>query len=357
LLVITEPLPSQIMKKVTVVADSVRKADDLRNRLGSYFEARSTHLDDLAALAPGEFVLVDVDLTEPARLPDLITWLTQRPINGRVIFGVDPRSHYEITQANALGATALLPRPFDTRQVIRLSLPATPTVNSEPIDDICAASISDLEKMFTAVLLGEPIEIQTLNAAATYIVARIEEEGLLRWLEVVRRYHSQTYQHSAIVTAVAISFGRHLGFNKADKNRLAWAGLLHDLGKAQVPIHILEKPTQLTPEEAAVMQTHPQLGYEALRNQEGIDLEMLDMVLHHHEYLDGSGYPHGLGGGEIPDLVRIITIADIYGALVELRPYKQPMSGPDAFQTLVDMGPKLDQDLVRAFRGLAQCVH
>jgi len=86
----------------------------------------------------------------------------------------------------------------------------------------------------------------------------------------------------------------------------------------------------------------------------GLPTDMLDMVVHHHEYLDGSGYPHGLHASEISDLVRMITIADVFGALIERRSYKPPMSGSAAYQTLVDMGPKLDQDLVRAFQPVAQ---
>ena len=86
----------------------------------------------------------------------------------------------------------------------------------------------------------------------------------------------------------------------------------------------------------------------------GLAPEMLDMVVHHHEYLDGSGYPHGLGASEIPDLVRMITIADVFGALIEWRSYKPPMSGEAAYRMLLDMGPKLDADLVREFEAVAR---
>ena len=102
------------------------------------------------------------------------------------------------------------------------------------------------------------------------------------------------------------------------------------------------------------MKKHPQFGHDALKTMSGLPPEMLDMVVHHHEYLDGSGYPHGLGSKEIADLVRIITISDIFGALIEWRSYKPPMSGRDAYQVLLDMGPKLDQDLVNAFLPIAQ---
>jgi HD-GYP domain-containing protein (c-di-GMP phosphodiesterase class II) len=153
-----------------------------------------------------------------------------------------------------------------------------------------------------------------------------------------------------------VSFGRFLGFHAADKQRMASAGLLHDLGKARIPVEILEKPTPLCETEIDVMRAHPELGFAALRDAPGLHPEMLDVVLHHHEYLDGSGYPHGLQANEIPDLVRTVTIADIYGALIERRPYRAPMSGAEAYQVLQDMGPKLDRDLVRAFRSLAHSV-
>jgi HD-GYP domain-containing protein (c-di-GMP phosphodiesterase class II) len=102
-----------------------------------------------------------------------------------------------------------------------------------------------------------------------------------------------------------------------------------------------------------IINTHPMLGYEMLRGTPGLADDTLDMVLHHHEYLDGSGYPHGLRGAEICDLTRMLTIADVYGALVEPRSYKPPMSGLAALNVLHDLGPKLDQTLVRVFAPIA----
>src|SRR5262249_48125692 len=135
-----------------------------------------------------------------------------------------------------------------------------------------------------------------------------------------------------------------------DCQRLAFSGMLHDVGKARIPLSILEKPGPLDKKEWAVMRKHPEYGIEALRPAKGLPPEMLDMVAHHHEYLDGSGYPHGLKGSEISDLVRIMTISDIFGALIERRAYRAPLAGPAAYQILRDMGARLDTDLVRAFK-------
>ena len=95
--------------------------------------------------------------------------------------------------------------------------------------------------------------------------------------------------------------------------------MLHDIGKARIPLAILEKPGPLDENEMAVMRQHPQFGLDALGSVSGIHKEMADVVIHHHEYLDGSGYPHGLRGSEISDLVRMITIADVFAALIDRR--------------------------------------
>ena len=199
-----------------------------------------------------------------------------------------------------------------------------------------------------------PPDSNAIQSASDAVVGQVEAQGLAAWIDTVRAHHSQTYQHCLLVTGLAVAFGQQLGASRADRQRLSFAGMLHDIGKARIPLAILEKPGRLDDAEMAVMRKHPQFGLDALGTVSGLPPEMLDMVVHHHEYLDGSGYPHGLMGNEISDLVRIMTISDIFGALIERRSYKPPLSGEAAFQILVDMGPKLDMDLVRAFRFAAK---
>ena len=186
------------------------------------------------------------------------------------------------------------------------------------------------------------------------LVEHIEEYGLADWVRSVRVHHDQTYQHCLLVSGAAAAFGQHLKFNDADRRRAAMAGLLHDIGKAKISVAILDKPVELDDEDMATIMQHPVLGHEALQAVNGLHPEMLDVVLHHHEHIDGSGYPHGLQGSEISDLTRMVTIADVFGALIEHRAYKAPMSGRDAYQVLLGMDTKLDHDLVRAFQPLSQ---
>jgi len=351
------------VKRLALISDSVERADALKGRLAGFFDTAFLHVDELDSAAPGDLTRIDVSLRDAALLSAGKHWLKRRPANGRAVLGVNAESYHESTQAYAGGATDVFPRALDGHALFRkiFGRPRSIAIDfvdsdNEHFKDI-SASLSALQNMFVCALGGTAPNMQVLKAATTEIVERIEEEDLARWLDVIRRHHSQTYQHCLIVTGVVVSIGRFLGFNRADKLRLASAGLLHDLGKARIPVDILEKPAPLTDDEMAVMRTHPTLGFEALRDVPGVHPEMLDMVLHHHEYLDGSGYPHRLRGREIADLVRIITIGDIYGALIEQRPYRPPMSGPAAYKILEDMGGKLDRDLVRAFRPLALSVN
>lgn len=138
-----------------------------------------------------------------------------------------------------------------------------------------------------------------------------------------------------------------------DQRRLTRAALLHDVGKAFVPVAILDKEGQLSEDEVAEIRSHPRRGYDALAAQGGFPPEMLDVVLHHHELLDGSGYPEGLSGEAISDIVRLTTIVDIYAALVEKRAYREPFTHAKAFSIMEGMGRKLDQQLLQAFRPVA----
>jgi putative nucleotidyltransferase with HDIG domain len=217
-----------------------------------------------------------------------------------------------------------------------------------------AAAVDTLQNVFSSARFGEHLNTAALDSANQSIVGHVEAQGLDAWIETVRTHHSATYQHSLLVTGLAVAFGQHIGASRADRQRLSCAGMLHDIGKARIPIAILEKPGRLEEHETDIMKKHPEYGFKALEGVDGLQDEMRDIVIHHHEYLDGSGYPHGLRAHEIADLVRMVTIADIFGALIERRSYKPPLPGSQAYQILLDMGPKLDQDLVRAFRGVAQ---
>jgi putative nucleotidyltransferase with HDIG domain len=205
-------------------------------------------------------------------------------------------------------------------------------------------------KIFEKLPAGTPLTFNDLLQAEYKVLKAIKHSSLREWLTTVGCHHVGSYRHCLFVTGFAVAFAQHLGMREDDQHRLTRAALLHDVGKAFVPVAILDKPEKLTEEEMTVIRTHPRLGYDALAAQGGFPPEMLDVVLHHHELLDGTGYPDRLRGDQISDIVRLTTIVDIHAALVEKRAYRLPFTHAKAFAIMEQMGGKLDRHLLQAFR-------
>jgi diguanylate cyclase (GGDEF)-like protein len=157
---------------------------------------------------------------------------------------------------------------------------------------------------------------------------------------------------SQLIANLAADIGRAVGLPDGDIERIRTASLLHDLGKLAIPDEILSKPAPLTPVEWRTIVEHPRIGQVVLE-QAGAIRDAAAIVLHHHEWFDGTGYPHGLAGEQIPLGSRIVSIADAYEAMISERPYKQALSHADAIAELRrQAGIQFDPDLVDVFVSL-----
>jgi putative nucleotidyltransferase with HDIG domain len=344
------------MTTISIVATSRGRLADLCAALSGDVAADYLRLEDLPDSKPNDTAILDIDLGQCSEVQAVKAWLSHRSQPGNVIVCVDDAtSHLQLTQARALGATAVVPRPLQAAQLHRIlfgvELSFAPSL--QPAIDDPSQALTAIQDMFAAARMGRSPSMDVVTHAGAQIVDRIQDMGLSDYLSAIRHHHSRTYTHCLAVTAVAVSFGIQLGVGRKDRERLAVAGLLHDIGKSQISLDILEKPAALDERETLVMRTHPVLGHDMLRGTPGLPDDTLDMVLHHHEYLDGSGYPDGLQGSQISDLNRMMTIADVYGALIEPRSYRPPMEVLQALDVLRAMGPKLDAALVRVFAPMA----
>lgn len=160
---------------------------------------------------------------------------------------------------------------------------------------------------------------------------------------------TETEEHSLRVVRYSLALGREFGLGPEDLSDVELGAMLHDVGKIGIPDAILRKPGPLDEAEWAMMRRHPQLGYDILRDVEFL-APALPVVLHHHEKWNGSGYPHGLRGEEIPLAARIFAIADAFDAMISPRPYKKPLPPAEALARIQqDSASHFDPELAAAF--------
>lgn len=295
-------------------------------------------------------LIFDVDLRSGSTTRKLKSLLARKGTGCR-IFLVDPRVRAATVTAQSLGADFVLPTRCGPEAIHEALRQFHRIVTSPGATISIDAGIGALEGGFRGLLRDEIFDTDGMETAGSQILDAIDGVGVDEWMATVRGYHVGTFQHCLLVTATACGFARKLGMRRTDVVRITAAALVHDIGKSAVPLHILDKTGPLTPEETRIMRQHPAVGHDYLARKSKIGADALTSVRSHHEYLDGSGYPDGLRGAEIDDLTRIITISDIYAALVERRPYKSQKRPQEALLILEAMAlaGKLEPALVRAF--------
>lgn len=207
-----------------------------------------------------------------------------------------------------------------------------------------------MNEVMTDARSGELIQ-RSKAVVATTVDFMLQEPAAFENLLHLVSYDYYTYTHSVNVFVFSLSLAQRSGTRQTNLMREVGEGLLlHDVGKSRIDPAIVNSKGKLTPDEWQEMRKHPQYGYEILAEHGGMTDIALDIVLHHHEKLNGKGYPDGLMGDEISPFVRMCTIADIFDALTTRRSYKEAMESFAALKLmLTEMGPDLDPVLVRAF--------
>jgi putative nucleotidyltransferase with HDIG domain len=349
-------------RRLLLASDRTDQSSELASILRSVGEVDTVSTSDIPVSPAGlSGVVVDINLRSPESVQQVRKKLqadaySQMPR----LFVLADALHHASMQAWALGATDTISRPLDAgaiMQRIRAAFPDSQFFDAsdrgKTLNRGVAAAHAVITKIFQRMPSGVPLTMDDVVQAESRIIKAIKHSSLREWLTTVGCHHADSYRHCLFVTGFAVAFAQHLGMRDNDQRRLTRAALLHDVGKAFIPTAILDKPGPLTAEETAEMRQHPRRGYDALAAQGSFPPEMLDVVLHHHEMLDGSGYPNGLAGSQVSDIVRLTTIVDIYAALVEKRAYRLPFTHSRAFGIMEAMGAKLDQQLLQAFRPVA----
>lgn len=179
----------------------------------------------------------------------------------------------------------------------------------------------DKTRYFKEVPLGQIEELtdRTLESL-------VDASGVISHLANVRAVDDYTFRHSLNVAIIAGLLGKWLKVRRKVMREIVLAGLIHDIGKTQIPLEILSKPGTLTAAEMAAIQEHPSKGYKLVEDSERLPQSVKFGILQHHERLDGSGYPAGLKGDAITDYARIIAVADIYDAMTSQSMFRSPLT-------------------------------
>jgi putative nucleotidyltransferase with HDIG domain len=215
--------------------------------------------------------------------------------------------------------------------VIAQSKPAFSEVVSVSMDaelgraaKIVGKSKSAVFSMFSEARMGKAIEAEQAMPLVEEIANSVmRNPGALIGLARLKTADDYTYMHSVAVCALMISLSRNLGLSDDETREAGLAGLLHDIGKMSVPIGILNKPGKLTDAEFVSVKEHPSAGYAMLLEAKGVGRIPLDVCLHHHEKMNGSGYPKGLSADEISIYAKMGAVCDVYDAITSNRPYKE----------------------------------
>jgi len=216
---------------------------------------------------------------------------------------------------------------------------------------ICAKARRAVISMFQEVRMGNAINADAVGELVEEISSSVmRNPGALISLARIKSADDYTYMHSVAVCALMVSLGRQLNLDEKAVREAGMAGLLHDLGKSVMPMAVLNKPGKLTDFEFDVIKRHPAEGHRLLVESNSISAIVLDVCLHHHEKIDGSGYPDRLAGDAISLFAKMGAVCDVYDAITSNRPYKAGWDPAESIRKMTEWSKShFDERVFQAF--------
>jgi len=216
---------------------------------------------------------------------------------------------------------------------------------------ICHRAREAVASMFAEARLGRAVDASGARDLVNEIADSVTRNpSALISLARLKTADDYTYLHSVAVCALMVALARQVRLPEDDVRQAGMAGLMHDLGKAAIPLEVLNKPGKLTDEEFAIVREHPVQGHAMLQEVGGVSALVLEACLHHHEKMDGTGYPHRQQGEGISRIARMAAICDVYDAITSDRPYKRGWDPAESVRRMAEWGPAhFDPLLFQAF--------
>ena len=215
---------------------------------------------------------------------------------------------------------------------------------------LCERSKAAVVSMFGDARMGQALQFEQAGELVEEISDSImRHPNALISLARLKNADEYTYMHSVAVCALMIALARNLGLNEGQVREAGLAGLLHDIGKMAIPSEVLNKPGKLTDNEFATVRDHPEVGSRMLLDSKQVSALVLDVCLHHHEKMDGTGYPHRLEGEQISLYARMGAVCDVYDAITSNRPYKQGWDPAESIRKMAEWKGHFDPVVFQAF--------
>ena len=346
---------------VTIVLDNGRHDKSFIDVVKRYHDV---NLVDVKSLKAEDFkrsllIIIQVNLEDPEVLRPLKDKmaLSERE-DTPVLFLLDTFNRRAIVQSNILGATDYIAYPCPDSNFIEImgdlvnhTVKKAWSKLSKIQESALKVSLKAVETTFNNAAAGLEVAQAEVKNSCELIIEATAQDGLTDWMNAIRQHHNYTFRHSMMVCGYLTSFGMLIGLKKSDLQKLAVGGMVHDIGKSLIPLKILDKPTKLTSAEWKIMMSHASKSGHILKKSNW-DEDIVDIATHHHEKLDGSGYPYGLKGSQVSDLARMAAIADMFSGMVDKRAYKPSMPSEAAIKIMMESSDTLDIPLVKAFRAV-----
>lgn len=266
---------------------------------------------------------------------------------------IDVSKGLDVAAADPVAAEPATPAPAPARLAAPVVVePATSMAHEvKRAAALVAQSKQAVMALFGEARLGKAVDAEQCLPLVDEISGSVARNpGAMVSLARLKTHDDYTYLHSVAVCALMVSLARQLGLDEATTREAGLAGLLHDMGKAVMPLEVLNKPGKLTDVEFKIMKMHPVRGYEMLREGGTATEGALDVCLHHHEKIDGSGYPHGLRGEQISMLAKMGAVCDVYDAITSNRPYRNGWDPAESIRKMAEWrGGHFDDIVFQAF--------
>lgn len=311
-------------------------------KLGMYVAELDRPWEDSPFLFQGFRIEEDSELRQ---LRDICQWVA-----------IDPERGYDgpaLSSSPAPSSSSASSGAISTRSGASDPLPREPDLRKAvaPIYQSRQQATSYLDQMLQGIREGKPVD----TASAAQVVDGLARSVQLNvnaamWLNSLKQRHEHSANHCTNVAVVSLAFARHLGYEGQALIEIGIGALLHDVGLMRLPVALLDKPDRLTPEEEAQLREHPTVGKNILAQGGQISRTAMNIICHHHERINGKGYPAGLSGSQVPREALVVALADVYDAMTTDRPYRRSSSPHGTLNVLKQLSETdFGTDLVQEF--------